>query len=263
MTTNQPAVEQATTLPNGMVVDTATGEVLSGYQDDVDCDLQTWRLRQKVTLLVSGAFRIERPNLDEPHNPILLKHLSCIETDYLPNALTQGGLIPKVVAAWPNTWFDRLCAIVERGCRPEDLPKRMRLLQEVVVAEITGGKAHDQYGMVGDGARRSQALYDHLVDLLQAQRNRGELAYTVMCLLDCAARADGGKFWRSVRQVADDSGGVLDAKHVGRYLERIAANYVDGKCILPIFNASKHKPGSRLATVFTINPEFRYLLDLI
>jgi len=249
------------------VVNTQTGEILAGCQDDHECDLRTWRLRREVCLLVTNQLRPyrrdRRYNINDPEDTAPKELRDRLLSKHIRTALRFRGLAHKTIAAWPKTWHDRLDSFVTMGCMPWEYAYRRKLLQDALVECIKDGQPFEPTWEVEDNARRSHSLYDHLRELLGTQRNADQLAYITMCLLDCAARARGKQFSRSVRQLALDSGGVVDAKHVGRYLERIADGY--GKpAVVPIFAVKKGKTtGRRLATYYTLNPQYAYLLDMI
>lgn len=244
------------------LVDTETGEVIEDYAADV-CDLQAWRLRYKVTTLLTDQLRVRRksrsPEPEDDHDQATIDHLPAAK---ICTALRYQGLVHKMMAAYPHSWYDRLCNFVDYGCIASEIPHRRQVLQDVLVKCVTDGQIFSPIWEIGNAARSSTKLRQHLVEeLLQSYRNRERLADVVALLLECVIRADGREFSRSVRQIADDSDGTISASHVGRYLAEIA-DY-GGSVDVPIFTARKGRQGGTRATRFTLNPSYAYLLDLV
>ena len=245
-------------------IDFTTGKILTDLDNDEQpCDDVTHKLRADIAYIVSEMFRwYQRPT------GLWNGALRRIPVHQIEHTLLRSGLLPKMMAAYPHSFYDRLVAIVETGSPSDQIPMRRKLLDTLLVKAVSDG-SYDPRWVPEDKYRRSLVLREKLMELLipyTKQRRSLEIScWLAAYLLDCSERAEHGEFSRSTRQVVEDSDGrIANPEAASQYLSRIVRGYTQSNEALPLFDmVNRGKVKGRQASKFKLNPRMRYLLEWV
>lgn len=223
-------------------------------------DPTTYRLRLRVSREVTNLFRTV-PDCDKASTT----SRASIPLGYLSYYLGDSGLIHKIRAAYPDTWVDRMTAIVLKGSPESQEHFRLAIIQRLLVATVTG-TSYDPRWIIEDNCRNNVVLYTRIKALVEPanlqERVKAKLCWLIAYLLDCSERADYGAFSRSVRQIMEDSEGrYTDIKRVSAHLSLVVEGWSD-TAVLPVFElVSKGDRSSGKASMFVLSNAYKSLHD--